>query len=446
MNRTFPRLRIFAGFVLLVAGFYLALIPEFITIRYIFGDAGLGENRMPKFAKRLHRSLSPGYAAYAKERVASGAGETVELHDIAGTEWPLFGSCFYLWATEALQDAWEEGHRPSEPEPARYAREAIDAATALVLDPKHATWVKEHYGESDYLRRDNCFYRMLVISAMASHARLTGETSYLPHLRDMVARLAREIDESPHGLIEDYPDQCYPADVVAALAAIKRADAVLGTDHGDVILRGIRLAAAERTGPIGLPPYAASAASGAPLDNSRGCANAYLATFAPDIWPTEAAGIYETFVEHFWQQNAFVAGFREFPAGGGREKYFDVDAGPVVGGLGTAATAFGLGAARANGRFDHARPIGAQMIAASWPLADGTLLVPRILSFAGSDHAPYLGETAILFQMTRRPAYGTNTVSGADVRLPLVVVAILSLEFAVGLLLAIKGVRMVRGR
>ena len=45
----------------------------------------------------------------------------------------------------------------------------------------------------------------------------------------------------------------------------------------------------------------------------------------------------------------------------------DVDSGPV-------------GAARANGRFDHAYPLSAEMLFACWPLPDGTLLFPRILS------------------------------------------------------------------
>lgn len=46
------------------------------------------------------------------------------------------------------------------------------------------------------------------------------------------------------------------------------------------------------------------------------------------------------------------------------------------------------------------------MIAASWPLPNGTLLFPRI--FSNRDHAPYLGEMAILFQLSREPALPEN--------------------------------------
>ena len=78
----------------------------------------------------------------------------------------------------------------------------------------------------------------------------------------------------------------------------------------------------------------------------------------------------------------------------------DVDAGPVIGGYGVAASAFGVGAARVMGRTDQAYKLAAQALAVTWPLPDGTLLTPRILS--NISDAPYLGESATLFALTRR--------------------------------------------
>ena len=83
------------------------------------------------------------------------------------------------------------------------------------------------------------------------------------------------------------------------------------------------------------------------------------------------------------------------------EYYIDVDAGPVIQGWGTSATAFGAGAARVNGRFDHASTLSYQTIAASWPLPNGTMLFPRL--FSNADHAPLLGEVCVIFQLTREP-------------------------------------------
>jgi hypothetical protein len=139
--------------------------------------------------------------------------------------------------------------------------------------------------------------------------------------------------------------------------------------------------------------------------------NAHVLVFAPELYPDLAERWYEAHTRHFWQKTWWAAGFREFardwPDG---EWTYDVDAGPIIGGFSPSANAFGLAAAKANGRLDHAYTLGAQVLAACWPLPDGRLLGPRILS--DREHAPYLGETAILWQLTEKPAPGVDLVHG----------------------------------
>ena len=50
------------------------------------------------------------------------------------------------------------------------------------------------------------------------------------------------------------------------------------------------------------------------------------------------------------------------------------------------------------------------MLAVSWPMPDGSLLAPRMLSHAAD--APYLGEAAILYFLTVQPAEGVPVVTG----------------------------------
>jgi len=47
---------------------------------------------------------------------------------------------------------------------------------------------------------------------------------------------------------------------------------------------------------------------------------------------------------------------------------------------GVAASAFGVGAARKNGRFDRAFPLAAEMLATVGELPNGVLAIPRLLS------------------------------------------------------------------
>jgi len=410
--------------ILLFAVCFLA--PAIIVIRNLT-DASIRSGGIPKAAWKLHRALSPKYARWAQQRVASNRGLELSTSDISGTEWPLFGSVFYLWATESLQEDWE-AKKPAFDAPNIYAKNAIDAATALVIDPKQAGWVQQHYG-TNYLTQENTFYRMLVISALTSHARLTGSREHLELLRSQVESLSAEIAASPHGLLEDYPGECYPGDVVTAIAMIRKADSVLGADHSEFCAQAIRGFEGPRADKLGLVPYAADSRNGRAHGPSRGCGNSYVSLFSPGIWPDQARKWYELYEEHFWQQGNVMAGFREFPKQiTGSDWYADVDSGPVIGGIGFAASAFGVGAARVNGRFDHAYPLTAEMYATSWPLPNGTLALPRLLSNAAD--APYLGESAILFIQTRSPENGLAIKTGGSI--PALVFIIIGGQLVIG--------------
>ncbi len=398
-------------------------------------DAGARSGAVPDIAWSLHRALTPQHEAWAKRWLASERGTQLSVADISGTEWPLFGCCFYLWATEALHEQHlEAGHA----DPLGYARGAVDAATDLVLDPRSAGWVRQHWGER-YLSHQNVFYRMLVMSAIISQHRITGETAHLALLREQVEGLAAELDAAPSGLLEDYPGQCFPSDVVAALAAIKRADPILGTDHSAFLERALRAFTGDHAPALGLPPYAASATTGQPQDASRGCGNSYVAMQSPTVWPGQAKQWYAAYGQHFWQHDWLAAGFREFPRGTGPEWYFDVDAGPVVHGLGFAASAFGLAAARTHADYARVFPLTAMTLAFSVPLPDGTLLLPRALSNAAD--APLLGESAVLYCLTRTPFENTTSTTASVWKIPFVVWFILLVQFGLGGLLAWKGWR-----
>ncbi|MDB6030079.1 MAG: hypothetical protein JWM16_417 [Verrucomicrobiales bacterium] len=416
------------GIAALAAVFFF-LFPAIKVISDLC-DPNIRGAGIPRSAWGFHEALSPRYERWATQRLNSARATELSTDNIAGTEWPLFGSIFYLWATESLQDAWAKEHAGA-PAPNIYARGAIDAATRLVIDPRQANWVKIHWG-TNYLRKENVFYRMLVISALTSHARLTRDQQYIPMLRDQVESFSAELDASSHGLLNDYPSECYPGDVLTAVAAIRHADTVLGTDHSSFARRALRGFQGEALDPRGLVPYDASAERGKPSGSSRGCGNSYVSLFAPAIWPEQANKWYALYSKFFWQEGWACAGFREFPNDLGRGNwYMDVDAGPVLDGFGCAACAFGVGAARVNGHFEHAYPLTAQLLATSWPLPNGTRLLPRLLSNAAD--APYLGEAGILFNLTREPAKGLPLRTGGSI--PGLVFIVLTLQIGLGLFL-----------
>ncbi len=390
-------------------------------------DPAIKGGDIPRAAFRLHRSVSPKVERWAKARVASGRAAQLSTDNISGTEWPVFGALFYLWSTEALQQEWEKA--PVGPvAPKEYARGAVDALTALVLDPSHGAWVRKHWGDN-YLTRENVFYRAMQLYAIMSQHTLTGETRHLPMLRERANALANEIDASPHGLLNDYPSECYPGDVLESIACIRRADLLLGTDHSAFLARAVRGFTGHSADAAGLPGYMADTGSGELLGPARGCSNSYFCFVVPELWPDLARKWYDAYERDFWQYRWGAWGFREFAKGEDLgDWYADVDAGPSIAGHGMAACAFGLAAARANARFDHAYPLAAEMLAMSWPLPNGRLGLPQLLSNATD--APYLGEQAILLNLTRPPAPSMVPRYGGAV--PPMVYALLAAYLAAG--------------
>jgi hypothetical protein len=431
--------RCFNAAVLVLVSLFFLLIPGGIVVHEL-SDPNIHSAGIPQSAWKLHRTVSPQLEHWARERLNSKRATELSTSDISGTEWPLFGAVFYLWSTESLQTAWEKDHSASAVAPNVYAKGAIEAATRLVIDPVQANWVKIHWG-TNYLKTENVFYRMLVISALTSHGRLTGDKKYFPLLKDQVDSLSAELDASRYGLLDDYPGECYPGDVLTSIAMIHQADKVLGTDHSAFVSRAIRGFQDEALDPRGLVPYAAYAPSGKPIIPSRGCGNSYVSLFSPEIWPEQAQKWYDLYSQYFWQEAWTCAGFREFPKDlPGHNWYFDVDSGLVLKGFGCAACAFAVGAARVNGHFEQAYPLTTEMLVTSWPLPNGNLLLPRVFSNAAD--APYLGEAAILFNLTRLPVEGVAIKTGGS--MPGFVLIWLAVQFGFGLMLLVLAIRSLR--
>src|SRR5882724_5528395 len=122
-----------AAIMVLVALFFF-LMPV-ATVVHELSDPNIRSAGIPQSAWNLHRALSPRFETWAGERLDSKRAAELSTSNISGTEWPLFGSVFYLWATESLQDAWEKDHSSSAMAPNVYAKGAIEAATKLVIDP-----------------------------------------------------------------------------------------------------------------------------------------------------------------------------------------------------------------------------------------------------------------------------------------------------------------------
>src|SRR5262249_19535325 len=152
-----------------------------------------------------------------------------------------------------------------------------------------------HWGD-DYMHRENVFFRALVISALTSHQSLTGDRSREPMLRDQVETLAADLDASPLGLLNDYPYECYPIDVLVAVAWIRQADTVLGTDHSAFAERALRAFDGAQSDALGLVRYRVDLSPGAEeardVQPARGIGMSWVLVFTPELWPAQSRDWY----------------------------------------------------------------------------------------------------------------------------------------------------------
>lgn len=391
------------------------LVYPAVVIAALMLDPALRSTGESRWLPRAFASASRRYAAWAKTYLETDYAKTLHHDDVAATEWPMFGSVFLLVTADDLQSRGRVDATKGA------IREAVDRAAAIVASPTTATWVRTKWGDDAYLSTENVFYRMLLILGLSSYESITGDAKHHDLMSRQRIALADELAAAPFHVLDDYPGECYPTDVLWAVAAIQRAAKLDDANHDDLAAALM----ASLDGPLrdehGLPAFFVDSRRGRTIQSARGCGNSGILSFAAELDPKIATRWYEAYEKHFWKQTWWAVGFREFPRGSGLDGG-DVDSGPVVAEFGSVASAFGIGAAKTVGRFDHAAPMTLQAVACSWPTPFGPLIPGIMGSLAVESWS--LGEVALLFSMSR-PTRTEQTVPYAGVAPPLVWFALL---------------------
>ena len=249
------------GFHFAVSGVVIALslmlfIYPAITICAVLMDSQLRRTGESRLVPLWFTSAAGRYLSWANMYLDTNYAKSLHHDDIAATEWPIFGSVFFLVTAEDLQAARQDRRDPREPfaRPSKRLRE-------IVASPVTATWVKTKWGDS-YLEKENVFYRMLLILGLSSYERITEDTQYHTLMSHQRATLADELGKAKLHLRDDYPNECYPADMLWAVAAIQRAARLEDPRHDELAKSLI----AAFDGPLkateGLPAFQADSRSG----------------------------------------------------------------------------------------------------------------------------------------------------------------------------------------
>lgn len=206
--------------------------------------------------------------------------------------------------------------------------------------------------------------------------------------RDLTESLARRLREAPHGIIETYPGEAYPADVAAVAGSIGLYDRARGTDHSAALQAHAAQLRARYLDPrSGLLYQAVDARTGQPVASPRASGTAIAAYFLSFADPALAREVFAGIARN--QRATFLGfgGVREYPegvAGSG-----DIDSGPVLFGVSVSASGFALAGARMFGEealftelyrtaelfgVSVARPSGGRRFLSGGPIGNAILL------------------------------------------------------------------------
>jgi hypothetical protein len=426
-------LKLLISMVVIIAATTLFVYPALVLSALLLESTlkSTGQSRMV-----------PGWFVASSSRFINWADEfsdtqfaaTVYHDDVAASEWPMFGAVLFLvTANDLHQQGLINGQTG-------VVRKAAEKAVSIVASPTTATWVKTKWG-NHYLERENVFYRMLLILGLSAFEELTGDQQHRSVMSEQRKTLAAELSAAHLHLKDDYPGECYPNDILWAVAAIQRAANLEETNHHELVTSLMTVFDGPVKAKEGLPAFQMDANSGRIVQHARGCGNSGILLFAAELDSEIARRWYDAYEQYFWTNNRWYSGFREFPHGA-TDAFDDVDSGPVVWGVGSVASAFGIGAAKTVGRLDHAVPLTYEAIAASWPTPLG-FLVPGIMGKLAAQ-SWCLGEVALLFSMTR-PLPDSELVPNSG-RIPGMVWAYLFLYAGSGLFFIAMEFRWLRKR
>ena len=192
----------------------------------------------------------------------------------------------------------------------------------------------------------------------------------------------------------------WPADQAVTLLAFRLYDEAFGTRLLDEPLAGYLATMSDHTDPTTrlfhsavIDPTTPSVSAVADYATTpRGCAASWTQLYLAQVAPDVARAQYTHYRAHMSADVLGFGGFREWPSE--RARGMDADSGPIVFGVGMAATGLGLGPARLFGDADRYATIRRTAL---------TFGVPSWIPSHGYVTAPLLGEAILFHGRTARP-------------------------------------------
>lgn len=153
---------------------------------------------------------------------------------------------------------------------------------------------------------------------------------------EIVAALSRQ--ESP--FLESYSRSCWPADMVVAMASVSLASRLGERSYEKEVANWIQ-EVKTKTDSLGLIPHSSEWRSGLLRESARGSSQSLILNFLIEIDEEFARAQFAIYKQNFLDYRFGLPGLREHPKGVDHDQVGDIDSGPVIWGIGGAASLVG---------------------------------------------------------------------------------------------------------
>ncbi len=210
------------------------------------------------------------------------------------------------------------------------------------------------------------------LNAALGRFRLLGGSDH-DALNDHLTSLIRRVLERAKGEpLSSFPSYSWPFDTVPCLASVALHERATGegtsTPLSDSFFTWQAESGTDKA--TGLPLSRVEDGNGSGDVAPRGCDLSLRIVFMSWFAPKRAEQLYDKYVKAMWRERFVMAGFAEWPDERGHGA--DIDSGPILLGIGGAASALGIGAVRVGGDAARLLRLLAQAKTASAAIAEQT--------------------------------------------------------------------------
>ena len=299
------------GFHLTVSAVVIALslmllIYPAVTICMVVTDSKLRQTGQCRLVPAWFNSAAGRFRSWANMYLETNYAGSLYHDDIPATEWPMFGSVFFLVTAEDLQsqgkiDATQRNRPRGRREGRRNRRLAGDG----------------HLGEDQMGRRLSGEGERLLPDAADPGAVVLRE-NHGQHAVSCVDVPAAGDAGGRIGQGQAAPPRRLSRRVLSGRHALGRGGhSAGGTARWGQPRRLAKSLMAAFDGPLkapeGLPAFQADSRSGRIIQGARGCGNSGILLFAAELDPVVAGRWYDDYEKGFWKDTGWIAGFTEMP-------------------------------------------------------------------------------------------------------------------------------------